>query len=85
MLGLIEAAESIATRVNHFASMTTPQGTRQELLHKKLGAFLLMFVCLFVFQDRVSLYNSSSYLGTHSVDQAGLELTETYLPLPPKC
>jgi hypothetical protein len=33
-----------------------------------------LFVCLFfVFWDRVSLC-SSSYPGTHSVDQAGLEL-----------
>jgi hypothetical protein len=33
----------------------------------------LGFVCLFVFQDRVSLY-SPGCPGTHFVDQAGLEL-----------
>ena len=32
-----------------------------------------MFVCLFVFQDRVSLC-SPGCSGTHSVDQAGLDL-----------
>jgi hypothetical protein len=32
-----------------------------------------LFVCLFVFRDRVSLY-SPGCPGTHSVDQAGLEL-----------
>ena len=25
------------------------------------------------------------YPGTHSVDQAGLELTDIHLPLPPEC
>jgi hypothetical protein len=40
--------------------------------------------CLFVFQDRVSLCIPGC-LGTHYVDQAGLELTEIFLPLPPKC
>jgi hypothetical protein len=40
--------------------------------HKWLGNSCL-FVCLFVFQDRVSLY-SSGCPGTHSVDQAGPEL-----------
>jgi hypothetical protein len=35
--------------------------------------FLCLFVCLFVFQDRVSLC-SLGCPGTHSVDQAGLEL-----------
>jgi hypothetical protein len=32
-----------------------------------------LFVCLFVFRDRVSLY-CPGCPGTHSVDQAGLEL-----------
>ena len=44
---------------------------------------LLCFV-LFCFQDRVSLC-SPKCPGTHSVDQAGLELTEIHLPLPSKC
>jgi hypothetical protein len=35
--------------------------------------FICLFVCLFVFRDRVSLC-SPDYPGTHSVDQAGLEL-----------
>jgi hypothetical protein len=34
---------------------------------------LFCFVCLFVFQDRVSLC-SSGCLGTHFVDQTGLKL-----------
>ena len=34
---------------------------------------LFLFVCLFVFRDRVSLY-SLGYPGAHFVDQAGLEL-----------
>jgi hypothetical protein len=40
-----------------------------------LSFFVVFFVCLFVcfFQDRVSLC-SPGYPGTHSVDQAGLEL-----------
>jgi hypothetical protein len=35
--------------------------------------WLIFFVCLFVFRDRVSLY-SPGCPGTHFVDQAGLEL-----------
>jgi hypothetical protein len=38
----------------------------------------------FGFQDRVSLC-SPGCPGTHSVDQAGLKLTEILLPLPPEC
>jgi hypothetical protein len=34
---------------------------------------LFLFVCLFVFQDRVSLC-SPGFPGTHFVDQLGLEL-----------
>jgi hypothetical protein len=34
------------------------------------------------FQNRVSLFNPSCP-GTHSIDQTGLKLTETYLPLSP--
>ena len=40
--------------------------------------------CCFVFQDRVFLC-SPGCPGTRSVDQAGLELTEICLPLPPRC
>ena len=39
--------------------------------------------CLFV-ADRVSLC-SPGCPGTHSINQAGLELTEIHLPLPPGC
>jgi hypothetical protein len=38
-----------------------------------MAAPLGLFVCLFVFRDRVSLY-SPGCPGTHSEDQAGLEL-----------
>jgi hypothetical protein len=38
-----------------------------------VGGVGFLFVCLFVFQDRVSLY-SSGCPGTQFVDQAGLEL-----------
>jgi hypothetical protein len=38
----------------------------------------------FGFQDRDSL-RSSGYTGTHFLDQAGFELIEIHLPLPPKC
>jgi hypothetical protein len=37
------------------------------------GLFLFLFVCLFVFLDLVSPC-SPGYAGTHSIDQAGLEL-----------
>jgi hypothetical protein len=36
------------------------------------------------FEDKVFLC-SPGCLGTHSEDQAGLELSEIFLPLPPKC
>jgi hypothetical protein len=42
---------------------------------------VVVFVCLFV----CFLCNSSGCLGNHSVHQAGLELTEIHLPLPPDC
>jgi hypothetical protein len=44
------------------------------------GLSLFLFVCLFV----CFLY-SLSCPGIHYVVQAGLELTEIYLPLPPEC
>ena len=49
-----------------------------------LGLGVGLFVYLFVFGDRVSLYISGCP-GTHYVDQAGLELTENHLFLPPEC
>lgn len=39
----------------------------------------------FVFPDRVSSLYSPGCLGTHSVEQAGLKLTELYLLLPLGC
>jgi hypothetical protein len=39
--------------------------------------FYFIFICFSLF--------SLAYSGTHSVDQAGLKLTETRLPLPPEC
>jgi hypothetical protein len=50
--------------------------TKQPSLSKgnpKRWTRLLLFVCLFVFRNRVSLC-SPGCPGTHSVDQAGLEL-----------
>ena len=38
-----------------------------------------------VFQNSVSLRSFGACPGTHSVDQAGFELTEIRLPLPPGC
>ena len=39
---------------------------------------------LVFFQDMVSLHNLG-YPRIHSIDQAGPELIEILLPLPPKC
>jgi hypothetical protein len=52
------------TSLTHFHSFTCK-------INDVLVRFL--FVCLFVFRDRVSLY-SSGCPGTHFVDQAGFEL-----------
>ena len=43
-----------------------------------------LVVAVFVFLRQVSLC-SPGCATTHSVDQAGLELTEIHLPLPPEC
>jgi hypothetical protein len=43
----------------------------------------MWFLFCFDFRDRVSLC-SYGCPRTHHVDQAGLELTETHLTLPPK-
>ena len=61
-----------------------------------MGFVLCLFVCLgsffehgicgvVCFQDRISLCNSPGCPGTHLIDQAGLELTDACLPLPPEC
>ena len=45
-----------------------------------------IFIFLFVlFFKREFLYGFGACPGTSSLDQAGLELTEIRLPLPPKC
>jgi hypothetical protein len=44
---------------------------------------IIIIICC-CFQDRISL-SSPGCPGTHSVAQAGLELTEIRLPLPPEC
>ncbi|KAL6037536.1 hypothetical protein STEG23_001526, partial [Scotinomys teguina] len=51
------------------------------------GSFWLLSVraCGSNGKDRVSLCSFGAYSGTHSVDQADLELTEICLPLPPEC
>jgi hypothetical protein len=45
----------------------------KKCMYRKEKEKMLGFFCLFVFQDRVSLY-SPGCPGTHFVDQAGLEL-----------
>jgi hypothetical protein len=45
--------------------------------------FCLLALLLF-FQDKVSLCNGLAFLGTNFVDQAGFELSEICLPLPPE-
>ena len=66
--------------------MSTKFKVRKFKVTKGLLLLLLLFhfVCLFVCKTGVSL-GSLGCLGTHSVYEAGLELTEIYLPLPPKC
>jgi hypothetical protein len=49
-----------------------------------LSLYYYILSFCFVFRDRVSLSVSPGCPGTHSVDQAGLELRNP-LPLPPKC
>jgi hypothetical protein len=49
-----------------------------------LYIFNLLFILFtYLFRDRISLH-SPGCPGTHSVDQAGLKLTEILLPLPPE-
>ena len=51
------------------------------------GSFVVVVVLVLVFQDRFSLSSFGACPRTHSVDQAGVELTEIHLPLslPPEC
>jgi hypothetical protein len=46
--------------------------------------FIYLFIYLFTLKQSFFLCISVC-LGTHSVDQPGLELTEIHLPLPPEC
>ena len=52
-----------------------------KIKQKAVGNF---FVVCFS-RNRISMCNSPGYPGTHSVDQASLELTEICLSLPPEC
>ena len=54
-------------------------------IHLKYVSSLGFVLLCFYTRDRVSLYNSPGCLITCSVDQTGLELTETHLPLVPEC
>ena len=47
--------------------------------------YFCLVVFLFVFQDRISQCNQHWVSWTHLIDQAGLELTEIRLSLPPEC
>ena len=58
-------------------------GIRSERVPKKRVVIVVVLFCFFL--DGVSLCNSPSCPETHSVDQAGLKLTEIHLPLPPEC
>jgi hypothetical protein len=69
------AARVTAPGVDSFHTKKTPKTVNS--LGFVLFCFLLLLFC----------FSSQCFLscpGTHSVDQAGLKLTEIYLPLPPK-
>lgn len=57
-------------------------GLHMEVREQFGGSHLPPF--LFAFQDRVLLC-SPSWLGTHYIGQAGLQLSVICLPLPPEC
>jgi hypothetical protein len=52
-------------------------------INKIKNSHFLLFLCLFVFGDRISICPACP--GTHYVDQAGLEFTDIFLTLLPKC
>ena len=52
---------------------------------KASTVYMVSYLFILVFRDKVCLCNSPSSPGTHSVGQAGLILTEIHLPLPSKC
>lgn len=53
-----------------------------SMKHKQQFSFICLFVCLL--WGRVSLLRSSVWPGTHSIDQASLQLWEIHLLLSPK-
>jgi hypothetical protein len=68
--------------INGRPNLRSTSWERANLGYFCLFCFFFVLFC-FVFSRKVSLY-SLGCPGTHSVDQAGLEL-EICLPLPPKC
>jgi hypothetical protein len=75
--------------VGHPPSMQQPLGwtsSARKNIRQEHHIQVTSFLEFFCFGDRVSLC-SPGCPGTHSVDQAGLqvELTEIHLSLPPKC
>jgi hypothetical protein len=61
------------------------RGLTGKTLHELICLFLYLFACLFVCLETDFSLCSPSCPGPCSVDQAGLELTEICLPLPPEC
>ena len=65
---------------------TTPpsQVPEEDQFGDEFGFRQALIGCYIGMADE-NLYGCSSYLGTHDVDQVGLELTEIRLPLPLFC
>ena len=70
------------TKILNIVWTTLLLGLRIHLEYVSSLGFVLL--CFYTW-DRVSLYNSPGCPRTCSVDQTGLELTETHLPLVPEC
>jgi hypothetical protein len=66
--------------------LSTTAGLSTLFLSLPCSSFLSRqsYLLVVVFQYMVYLCRTCSYLGIHSVDQAGLELTVIHLPLPPE-
>lgn len=71
------------TQCHHHSPPPLPGYTYHGWVPRASFLFVCCCFIFFFFQDRVSLC-CSNCLGTHSVYQAGLELTEI-LPMPHKC
>jgi hypothetical protein len=70
------------TQVSWKHAVITAEPSEPPLGSSPFLSLFLLFVCLFVcFRDRVSLY-SRGCPGTHSVDQAGLEIRRRGPPRP---